>query len=130
MTILTLRTDKPEAEIALFNNEKKIDEIIWHGHRDLGATIHKKIKKILDDNDINYANLNGIIAYRGPGSFTGLRIGLTVLNTLASELNIAIVGESGTSWKKNGLKRLLNEENEKIVLPNYGKEPHITKQKR
>jgi len=75
-------------------------------------------------------DLNGIAIYKGPGSFTGLRIGLSVANTLADSLNLPIVSETGESWIEQACTRLQKNENEHIALPEYGAEPHITKQKK
>jgi tRNA threonylcarbamoyladenosine biosynthesis protein TsaB len=68
--------------------------------------------------------------YKGPGSFTGLRIGLSIGNALANSFDIPIVGETGDDWIQHGLKRLEDQENDKIVMPEYGAPVHITKQKK
>ncbi len=130
MKILCIRSDKPEAEIYLYDNQVLLGKIIWQAHRELGNTIHNKIKKLLDEHKISFKELDAIACYQGPGSFTGLRIGLTVANTLASELDIAIVGASGDDWQNQAIEKLQSGENQKIVLPEYGCEPHITTQKR
>ena len=49
--ILALRSDKPEAELYLFDDGKKIAEIKWEAHRELADTILGKIKEILVNND-------------------------------------------------------------------------------
>lgn len=128
--IISFRTDKPEAEIALFDNEKKIDEIIWQAHRELGNTIHKKIDELLTRNNLELNNLTGIVCFKGPGSFTGLRIGLTVANTMAMELSIPIVGAMGADWQAEAIKKINSGENQELILPEYGQDPHITKQKK
>ena len=130
MIILTIRSDEPEAELSLYNDKEQIDKIIWKAHRQLAETINTKIKKLLELNHCELKNLGGIVCYKGPGSFTGLRIGLTVANTFAQQLNIPIIGGTGKGWENNSIKKILMKENEELVIPVYGGEPHITQQKK
>jgi tRNA threonylcarbamoyladenosine biosynthesis protein TsaB len=128
--ILTIRTDKPEAEIGIYENEERLTYETWQAHRELAETIHKKIQEILSKLNKNWNDIEGIVCYKGPGSFTGLRIGLTVANALAYAQNIPIVARSDPDWLRNGLKDLLAGQNDKIALPEYGAEPNITKPKK
>lgn len=48
------------------------------------------IDEILKTNNISSSDLNEIIVVNGPGSFTGVRIGVTIAKTLAYTLNILI----------------------------------------
>jgi tRNA threonylcarbamoyladenosine biosynthesis protein TsaB len=127
MIVLTIRSDNPEAEIGLFNNEKKLAYEKWQAHRELSQTIHKRIEALLRSQKLDWENIEGIVCYKGPGSFTGLRIGLTVGNTLAYSLAVPITSTTGESWCEDGIKRLQNGENEKSAIPEYGAEAHITK---
>lgn len=129
MLILTIRTDKPEAEIGLYDNGKQVTYETWYAHRQLSETLHKKIEDLLTSNNFKWADISGIACYKGPGSFTGLRIGITVGNALAESLSKPIVSESGDDWVRKALKRLSNDENEHVAQPNYGREAHITQPK-
>ncbi|HYH36105.1 MAG TPA: tRNA (adenosine(37)-N6)-threonylcarbamoyltransferase complex dimerization subunit type 1 TsaB [Candidatus Saccharimonadales bacterium] len=130
MLILTIRTDKPEAEIGLFNGADKLSYSTWSAHRQLAETIHLKIKELLDSQSCGLKDVESVAVYKGPGSFTGLRIGLSVVNTLADSFNLPIVSETGDEWIAQACGRLQKGENEHIALPEYGAEPHITKQKK
>lgn len=130
MLILTLRTDKPEAELGLFDGESELAHMTWAAHRQLAETIHMKIRELLDSQHKRLEDLDGIVMYQGPGSFTGLRIGLSVGNALASSFDVPISGQTGDKWRETGIKVLLDGSGEKIVLPEYGAPVHITAPKK
>ena len=128
--ILALRTDKPEAELYLLDeNAKLIDEVEWQGHRELSNTLLNQIENLLSMNNLSLNSLTGLVVYRGPGSFTGLRIGISVANTMAYSLGIALAGSTGDDWVASGYKELKNTKFDlgRIVKPEYGAEAHITK---
>ncbi|HEY1063673.1 MAG TPA: tRNA (adenosine(37)-N6)-threonylcarbamoyltransferase complex dimerization subunit type 1 TsaB [Candidatus Saccharimonadales bacterium] len=126
MYILTIRTDKQEAEVGVFEDGKQLAYEIWQAHRELAETINKKIVDTLMAGGIRLHQLNGIAAFKGPGSFTGLRIGLTVANALAYSLEVPVVSEMGDDWLQNGIERLQDLQNETIAVPEYGAAPNIT----
>lgn len=130
MIILSVRTDKPEAEVGLFDDQNKLDYIVWQAHRELSDTIHVKTKSMLDDHDKKWADIEGIVFYQGPGSFTGLRIGASVVNALAETLAVPVVSMAHDAWLAKGVERLLAGDNDKQVVPEYGAAPHITQQKK
>lgn len=127
MYILSLKTNEPEAEVGIYKDVEELDKKSWPAHRELSQTIHQKIKELLEHQKLELKDLNAVVIYKGPGSFTGLRIGFSVANALAYSLNLHIVSESGNDWIDLGIKRLLDGGNEKVSLPEYGAKPHITK---
>jgi tRNA threonylcarbamoyladenosine biosynthesis protein TsaB len=129
MIILTIRTDNPEAEIGLYSDKKQLAYDMWHAHRDLSATIHAKLEELLKKQNKDWHDVQGIVCYQGPGSFTGLRIGLTVGNALAYTLKVPIVAEQN-DWIERGIARLLGGESDPLALPHYGQDAHITLPKR
>lgn len=126
MLILTIKTDNPNAEISLWQNNVQIKSYQWQAHKILADTIHIKIKGLLDKNSYSWHDIKGLVVYKGPGSFTGLRIGATVANTLAYSLDIPIIGSSGDNWEQKGIKSLLEDKDDKIVIPEYGATANIT----
>jgi tRNA threonylcarbamoyl adenosine modification protein YeaZ len=57
-------------------------------------TIDKALKKA----KIGLPDLKGVFVVKGPGSFTGLRVGLTVANQFAHQLKIPIHGLRTDEW--------------------------------
>lgn len=130
MIILTIRTDKPEAEIGLYDDQTRLSYEIWEAHRQLAETIHRKIEELLRQQQKDWHDVAGVVCFQGPGSFTGLRIGLTVGNTLAYGLSLPVVAAQGDDWQKVGIERLLKGESDKQAAPFYGADAHITPQKK
>lgn len=130
MLILTIRTDKPEAELALYEDETQLAAKTWHAHRQLAETIHATIDELLQSQEKSLHDIKGIVAYQGPGSFTGLRIGLSVTNALAYSLAIPAVAATGSTWQVDGIRDLLGGKSSEVLLPEYGADVHITVQKK
>jgi tRNA threonylcarbamoyladenosine biosynthesis protein TsaB len=130
MLILTLRTDKPESELGLFEDNTQLIYESWQAHRQLAETIHSKLEALLQQQGKKWSDIQGIVAYHGPGSFTGLRIGLSVANALASSYRAPIVGTTGEDWIQTGISQLLSGKGSIVALPEYGAPVHITAPKK
>jgi tRNA threonylcarbamoyladenosine biosynthesis protein TsaB len=126
MLVLTIRTDNPEAEVGLFENGTQLAYETWHAHRELSTTLHRKIEDLLQGHNKSLKDLQGIACFQGPGSFTGLRIGLTVADAFAYSLKLPIVAAMGDDWAQTGIARLQAGEDDRIALPHYGAPVHIT----
>lgn len=98
----------------------------WEAGRTLASGLLAFIQEKVGD----VKSISGIGIMRGPGSFTGLRIGMAVANTLADGLGVPIVGETGDSWRETALGRLSSGEDDQVILPFYGGDAHITKPKK
>lgn len=124
--ILLLDTSTPLCRLTFMDGDWRYDDE-WQADRQLAKGLLTYLHDQLEKNDKTWSDISGIGVFSGPGSFTGLRIGLTVLNTLADAEAIPIVGTNGGDWQNHAKERLSNGENDRIVLPFYGSEAHITK---
>ncbi|MEO5949348.1 MAG: hypothetical protein ABIP74_03015 [Candidatus Saccharimonas sp.] len=103
------------------------DTVQWQADRTLARDMLTFLNKQLTTRGLVFSDIKGIGVFRGPGSFTGLRIGLTVLNTWAHAESIPIVGELGDDWQRMCLERLRSGADDAIILPEYGAPAHVTK---
>jgi tRNA threonylcarbamoyladenosine biosynthesis protein TsaB len=125
--ILTLRTDSPVAEIGLYEADgTQLSYYTWQADRQLAKDLLRAIKHQLDAQKADWSDVRGIVVFQGPGSFTGLRIGITVVNALAYSMSAPIVAAQGDEWIPQGLERLRRGDNDRIALPHYGADAHIT----
>lgn len=123
--ILLLDTSTPVCKLTLAEGDWRYHDE-WQADRGLAKNLLRYIDEQLQKNGKSWQDITAIGAFRGPGSFTGLRIGLTVLNTVADAKQIPIVGATGDTWQDEVIEKILTGENEKIVLPHYGSDAHIT----
>lgn len=95
------------------NTILKLDEHEYHwesGH-DLAEKLLKFINDKLNENHKSWQDISEITFMSGPGSFTGLRIGASIVNTLAHELNIPLKDHHGQIHRQ--------------IIPNYGRAANI-----
>jgi tRNA threonylcarbamoyladenosine biosynthesis protein TsaB len=124
--IIALRTDKPEAELYLLNDDGIIKADTWHAHRELSNTLLKRIDTLLLSAEVKKEDIDGIVVYQGPGSFTGLRIGISVANTLAYAWSIPVAGGVGEHWREEAILSFRKQKSQQIIVPQYGQEANIT----
>jgi len=123
--ILLLDTSTPVCRVTLIDGDAVFSSE-WQADRTLAKGLLGYLQECLAQHGRGFRDIAGIGAFRGPGSFTGLRIGLTVLNTIADSEHVAIVGAQGEQWQQEALTRLKAGENDQLVMPFYGSEAHIT----
>lgn len=90
MYSLFLDTHDKNVVVILYKDGVLIcNETIESNNRHSVITI-PTIKNVLDKKEIDIKNINEIIVVPGPGSFTGVRIAVTIAKTMAYCLNIPI----------------------------------------
>lgn len=126
---LLLDTSTPICKFILVDGDKHYAKD-WQADRILARDLLKRLSEFLSGHSLSIDRLVGLGVFEGPGSFTGLRIGLTVFNTIADSEQIPIVGGRGDNWQDDVLTKLSGGHDDKIVLPFYGSEAHITSPKK
>ena len=104
---LYLDTSTPETILKLNDQEYR-----YTFDRSLAEKLLDFIREKLAENNATWQDLTEITFMSGPGSFTGLRIGASIVNALAHELNIPLYTHKG--------------EKVKIIAPDYGRGANIS----
>jgi tRNA threonylcarbamoyladenosine biosynthesis protein TsaB len=94
LPILALDTSTLVSSVAIASPEKLIAELILQTKLTHSEVLMPHIEQILAMTKIKQVDLTGIAVSIGPGSFTGLRIGLATAKSMAYALNLPIVGVS------------------------------------
>jgi tRNA threonylcarbamoyl adenosine modification protein YeaZ len=79
MLTLGINTASSSTSIALLQNGALLGESSWESHNNEAEKLMPAIAELCDD----LTAIDQVIVISGPGSFTGLRVGVTVANTIA-----------------------------------------------
>ena len=90
MISLFIDTHDKDINLVLYKDGDILDKNIKESERHHSDFIMPMLKELLDRNNITVHDLNEIYVVNGPGSFTGVRLGVTIAKTLAYTLNIPI----------------------------------------
>ena len=107
-----------QTRIALFLDRKMVGEKIIESRSELSDKLLLEIDQLIKGNNFQ---IDSIAIFPGPGSYTGLRIGITTANFLAWSLKVPIY-EADIDGK-------IVSDRRDFVLPIYLNQPHITKPK-
>lgn len=92
MPILAIDTATLVSSVALATVDNLLAEITLQTKKTHSELLMPHIAKLLDMAQVAKSDLKGVAVSIGPGSFTGLRIGLSTAKTLAYALRIPVVG--------------------------------------
>ena len=91
-------------------------EYTWESRNNLAEQLLEFIHNKLREHHADWHDISEITFMSGPGSFTGLRIGAAIVNTLARDLDIPLYDHHGTRHQ--------------VILPDYGRPANITAPKK
>jgi tRNA threonylcarbamoyl adenosine modification protein YeaZ len=89
---LAIHTASPQLGLALSNFTGEARSQTWDFGRDLSTHLHNTLGNFIEP--YTWADLSFLAVARGPGGFTGTRIGVVTARTLAQQLNIPLFGIS------------------------------------
>lgn len=83
MISLFLDTTTSRLIVGIYKDKKEIYLCDSEAHNDLSSRVLPKIKEAFDSVSLTVNDIDDIYVVNGPGSFTGIRVGVTIAKTLA-----------------------------------------------
>jgi tRNA threonylcarbamoyladenosine biosynthesis protein TsaB len=112
--------------IALHDKQRLLAEHAWYTGNQHSVELSPAIQRMFDQSNIAINDLSAIAVSQGPGSFTGLRIGISVAKGLAMALRLPLVGvptldivATGTPHFKGQLVTVVTAGRGRIIAGNY-----------
>ena len=89
---LAIDTSTETASIALAEDGEVLAELTWRCGQNHSVELLPRLTHLLNQTGANLQSVSCIIVARGPGSFNGLRVGISTAKGLAFSLGIPVVG--------------------------------------
>jgi tRNA threonylcarbamoyladenosine biosynthesis protein TsaB len=90
MYSLLLDSSNKNLSVGLARDHKMVDEISYEAWQEQSELLVAEIDKMLKKHDVKRADLGEVVVSKGPGSYTGVRIALTVAKTISFALSIPL----------------------------------------
>ncbi len=94
MNILAIDTSNQLLGVAVMKDGAVIGELVTNAAKNHSVRLMPAIVQLMNDINMRPDELDKIIVAKGPGSYTGVRIGLTTAKTMAWTLDIPVTGVS------------------------------------
>jgi len=94
LTILSLDSSTEACSIALLAQGEKVHQRFMLAPREHTQKILPTVNEVVEEAGLNLSDIDAIVYGQGPGSFTGVRIGISIAQGLAFGLEIKMVGVS------------------------------------
>lgn len=90
MYTLLIDTHFTKVILVLYKDDNIIKVIVEESNQSHSIITMPLIRELLKENNLDINEINQIVVVNGPGSFTGVRIGVTIAKTISYCLNIPI----------------------------------------
>jgi len=92
LALLSIDSSTDNASLAIARDGKVLAEIAWHSRQNHSVELMPNIERLLKQTNTDIKSIGCIIVARGPGSFNGLRVGISTAKGLAFGLGVPIIG--------------------------------------
>lgn len=94
---LAIDTSTDNASIALVHGDSAIFELTWKCGQNHTVELLPRLSFLLEQHKIEVKEIDAVFVALGPGSFNGIRVGLSTAKGLAVSLGVPVIGVSTLS---------------------------------
>lgn len=94
MKILSVSTSSNIASVSISENDKCILELNINNNKTHSETLIPLMDKLFHETNLKLSDIGLVACDIGPGSFTGIRIGISSVKAIADSLNVSIIDVS------------------------------------
>jgi tRNA threonylcarbamoyl adenosine modification protein YeaZ len=91
---LAIDTSTNSASLALVQDGQVLAEATWRCGQNHSVELLPRLARLLSETKVGLQSIGCVIVAKGPGSFNGLRVGLSTAKGLAFSLKVPIIGIS------------------------------------
>ena len=121
MKILGVDTSSDICSVCLLEDTTVIKELHLNNGKTHSENLVPLLKELIDSCNITFSDINLIAIDKGPGSFTGIRIGIATIKAIAEVYNIKVVGVTSLKslafnedYKNNSIISLIDARNNQV----------------
>jgi tRNA threonylcarbamoyladenosine biosynthesis protein TsaB len=104
--LLAIDTSTDASGVALCDQQNVLAEAAWFSGRRHAEQVMPMIDQLLQNVDATSADLRAVAVATGPGSWSGLRVGMSIAKALAVACNLPIIGVPTLDVVAYGLRRM------------------------
>ncbi|MDR0979129.1 MAG: tRNA (adenosine(37)-N6)-threonylcarbamoyltransferase complex dimerization subunit type 1 TsaB [Lachnospiraceae bacterium] len=129
MKILSIDTSSDTCSVSVLENNAVIKELLLDNGKTHSENLMPLVQELFIEANISLEQIDLIACNKGPGSFTGIRIGIATAKALAEVLNIPVIGVSSLDClahnvesPTNNICTLINANNNQVYFSIYNKD--------
>lgn len=126
MMLLAIDTATQIMSLALHDGRKLLAEQTWHTANNHTIELAPSIQAMLERCELRFKDLDALAVSIGPGSYSGLRVGVSLAKGLASAYSLPLVGVStldttaaGQPYYQGGLIVVIQAGRGRIIVARY-----------
>ena len=101
MFVILLDSSNTSLTVGIANQDKVLESISYEAWQSQSEYMIPELDKLLSKYNVNYKDISSVVVSIGPGSYTGVRIAITIAKTIATATGCKLYGISSLRCQKD-----------------------------